>query len=95
VSLSTSGSVGLGIREDTRPGIMIGTRGRTGLETELGLVTKASDGKGRVDLLCLLDEVLEVELCGAGVLEDSRGRPSACSVFELYFLPFVGIIVDA
>lgn len=61
----------------------------------LGLGTEAFVGKGRVDLLRLLDEVLEVKLFGAGVLEDSRGRPSACKVFELYFLPFVGMIVDA
>jgi hypothetical protein len=73
---------------------MIGTRDRTGLEAELGLVTTASDGKGRVDLLRLLEEVLEIEICGAGVLEDSRGRPSACNAFELDFLAFVGRLVD-
>ena len=95
VSLSTSGSVIFGRDEGTLPGIIMGTRGRTGRETKLGLVTEAFNGKGRVDLLRLLDEVLEVELLGAGVLEDSRGRPSACKVFELNFLPFVGIIVDA
>ena len=95
VSLNTSGSMILGRDGGALPGIIMGTRGRTGRETELGLVTEAFDGKGRVDLLRLLDEVLEVELFGAGVLEDSRGRPSACKVFELYFLPFVGMIVDA
>jgi hypothetical protein len=95
VSLSTSGSAGLGLVEIPLPGIMIGTLDRTGLETELGFGTTAFDGKGIVVLLRLLEEVLEVEICGTGVLEDSRGRPSACNVFELYFLPLGGMIVDS
>ena len=53
--------------------------------TELGLA---------VVLLRLLDEVFEVELCWLSVLDDSRGRPSACNFFVLDFLAFVGRLVD-
>ena len=85
VSLNTSGSMVLGRDEGAVPGLIMGTRGRTGRDTELGLGTEAFVGKGRVDLLRLLDEFLEVELFGAGVLEDSRRMEgNLCDLRRLY-----------